>query len=92
MELILFLSEAEFEKLGVTHVRTCDTYECFKGLSKYVLIIHVDHWFLNYLHVYGQKYSAGKARGRKILKGAHSFYHFRRGKFVIGSKAIIWWQ
>lgn len=82
MELIPFLSEAEFEKLGVTHVRTCDAYECFNGSSKYV----------NYLHEYGQKYSAGKARGRKLLKGAHSFYHFRRGKFVIGSKAIIWWQ
>lgn len=82
MELIPFLSEAEFEKLGVTHVRTCDAYECFNGSSKYV----------NYLHEYGQKYSAGKARGRKLLKGAHSFYHFRRGKYVIGSKAIIWWQ
>ena len=72
MELIPFLSEAEFEKLGVTHVRTCDAYECFNGSSKYVLIIDVDHWFLNYLHEYGQKYSAGKARGRKLLKGALS--------------------
>ena len=92
MELIPFLSEAEFEKLGVTHVRTCDAYECFKGSSKYVLIVHVDHWFLICMSMAKNIVLAGKAPGRKILKGAHSSYQFRREKFVIASKAIIWWQ